>query len=328
MDAFNMVHCNDWMNNQLPNKLFHMIIGDPPYFKVKGEFDFVWKSFEHYLKDVSKWAEECERLLADNGTLLWYGPAKKIAYTQIIFDRYFNLINCLVWNKGNFMGLEESQGLKSFAPCTERILMYGSKAQDVTGLKTIEKQYIAPRNPFALQLKKARNQKGVGINDVAEYGKFYGKVNHGGSVTNWELGYNIPLQKQWKVLCEYLPIEIKDYQQLRYQYNQLRSEYENLKRPFNNEFNLQEVLDFSNEAIVTGAKYDHDTVKPETLTRALILTCSLKGNNILIPFAGSGTECAMSMKESRQFIGYDLLQKNVDISNGRCKLIKNNPELF
>ena len=67
-----------------------------------------------------------DRLLADNGTLFWYGDAKKIAYAQVIFDKYFNLLNNLVWNKGSFMGLEQSDGLRSFAPCTERILMYSN----------------------------------------------------------------------------------------------------------------------------------------------------------------------------------------------------------
>ena len=81
------------MNNQLPDKSVQLIIADPPYFEVKGEFDFIWKSFDDYLKDVEKWAIECKRLLADNGTLFWYGHAKKIAYAQIIFDKYFNLEN-------------------------------------------------------------------------------------------------------------------------------------------------------------------------------------------------------------------------------------------
>ena len=262
MKDLNWVYCDDWMNNGLADKSMQMIFADGHYFEVKGEFDFVWESFDEFLDDVRIWALECKRLLADNGTLLWYGSAKKIAYSQIIFDKHFNLINNLVWNKGSFMGLEESEGLRSFAPCTERILMYGSQAQDVTGLNTIEKEYIAPRNPFALQLKQARLKKGVTINEVAEYGKFYGKVNHGGAVTNWERGYNIPLELQWKVLCEYLPIIRNDYQVLRLEYDQLRSEYEHLKRPFNNEFNLQEVLNFINESARTTSNYDHDTVKP------------------------------------------------------------------
>lgn len=324
----NKVYPGDWMNNTLPDKSVQLIIADPPYFEVNGEFDFVWDSLEDYLNDVDRWAQACRRLLADNGTLFWYGSAKKIAYSQIIFDKYFNLINSIVWNKGSFMGLEESDGLKSFAPCTERILMYGSAQMDPTGLKSVEMEFIAPRNPFAIELKRARIQKGVGINDVAEYGKFYGKVNHGGAVTNWEKGYNIPSAEQWKILCDYLPIDKTDYQDLKSVYDGLRKEFEGKRRYFNNLFRLQEVLNFSNESTKTGIKYDHDTVKPETLTRALILTCSRPGDLVLVPFAGSGTEVAMAIREGRNAIGFDINQKYVDIANGRCSLIQQNPGLF
>mgnify|MGYP001947698189 CR=1 FL=1 len=127
----NKVHNIDFLNNDLPDKCARLIIADPPYYKVKGDFDFIWKTFDDYLADVEKWAIECKRILADNGTLFWYGGSKNIAYAQIIFDKHFNLINNLTWNKGSFMGLEESQGLRSFAPCTERILMY-----EKTGQKT------------------------------------------------------------------------------------------------------------------------------------------------------------------------------------------------
>ena len=318
MNELNKVHHLNFLDNSIPDKSVQLIIGDSPYYKVKGEFDFIWKTFEDYLQDVEKWAIECKRILADNGTLFWYGDAKNIAYAQIIFDKHFNLINNLTWNKGSFMGLEESEGLRSFAPCTERILMYGSLAQDTTGLKEVEKEYIAPRNPFALELKKARIEKGVSINEVAEYGKFYGNVNHGGSVTNWERGYNIPNDHQWKILCNNLPISRLDYKQLKTEYEHLRLEYEHLRRPFNNIHSLQEILNFSNEGTKTGNKYDHDTVKPETLTRALIQTCSRKKDLIVMPFAGSGTECAMSAKESRNFIGFDIEKKYVDMSNKRC----------
>lgn len=315
------IYCDNFLNNGLPDKSVQLIIADPPYYKTKGEFDFIWKTFDDYLKDVEKWAIECKRLLADNGTLFWYGSAKNIAYAQIIFDKHFNLINNLVWNKGSFMGLEESEGLRSFAPCTERILMYGSSEQDITGLQSIEKEYIAPRNPFAKELKKARIKKGVSINEVAEYGHFYGNVNHGGSVTNWERGYNIPLKEQWQILCDNLPIERKEYEDL-------RKEYEDLRRPFNNVFNLQEVLSFKNEATKTGKNFDHDTVKPETLTRAMILTTSRKNDLVVVPFAGSGTECAMSEKENRRFIGFDIEQKYVDMGNKRVDKIRCEPVLF
>ena len=317
----NKIHNINFLENTLPDKCANLIIADPPYFEVKGDFDFIWKSFNDYLQDVEKWAIECKRLLADNGTLFWYGHAKNIAYAQVIFDIHFNLINNLVWDKGSFMGLEESEGLRSFAPCTERILMYGSKAQDTTGLKEVEMEYVAPRNPFAMELKKARLKKGVSINQVAEYGKFYGNVNHGGAVTNWERGYNVPLKEQWQILCENLPIERKEYEEL-------RKEYEELRRPFANYFKLQEIFRFSNEAVKTGAKYDHDTVKPETLTRALIMTCSRVNDLVVVPFAGSGTECAMSVKENRKTIGFEITEKHAKMSNDRVQNILRQPSLF
>lgn len=317
----NKIHNINFLDNTLPDKCANLIIADPPYFEVKGAFDFIWSDMKAYLQDVEKWCLECKRLLADNGTLFWYGHAKNIAYAQVIFDMHFNLINNLVWDKGSFMGLEESEGLRSFAPCTERILMYGSKAQDTTGLKEVEMEYVAPRNPFALELKKARLKKGVSINQVAEYGKFYGNVNHGGAVTNWERGYNVPLKEQWQILCENLPIERKEYEEL-------RKEYEELRRPFANYFKLQEVFRFSNEAVKTGAKYDHDTVKPETLTRALIMTCSRVNDLVVVPFAGSGTECAMAVKEGRKTIGFEITEKHAKMSNDRVQNILRQPSLF
>jgi DNA modification methylase len=52
----NKVHHLDWLENGLPDKSVQLIIADPPYFEIKGEFDFIWSSFDEYLKDVEEWA--------------------------------------------------------------------------------------------------------------------------------------------------------------------------------------------------------------------------------------------------------------------------------
>ena len=123
--------------------------------------------------------------------------------------------------------------------------------QDTTGLKEVEMEYVAPRNPFALERKKARLKKKISINQVAEYGKFYGNVNHGGQLQNWERGYNVPLKEQWQILlAKKRPIERKEYEELRKEYEELQ------RRPFSNYFKLDEIFRFSNEAVKTGAKYD------------------------------------------------------------------------
>ena len=149
----NKIYHSDWMNNNLADKSVQLIIADPPYYKVKGDFDFVWKTFGDYLKDVERWAIECKRVLADNGTLYWYGDAKNIAYSQIIFDNHFNLLNSLVWENTNDhkQQIRFNTDLRTFAPLTERCLVYGSQAMCTTGLKEVEMEYVAPRNPFAIK---------------------------------------------------------------------------------------------------------------------------------------------------------------------------------
>ena len=306
----NRVHHADFLDNSLPDKCANLILADPPYYKVKGDFDFIWKSFDDYLKDVEKWSIECKRLLADNGTLFWYGHAKNIAYAQVVFDLHFNLINNLVWDKGSFMGLEESEGLRSFAPCTERILMYGNK----------DLKY----SPFSFWIKKNLEKNNLKMNDVDIELNYVRKKNpkRGTELCRrWCEGNSVPKNE------DFIKMQVF-FNDFIFEYDELLKEYDELRRPFVNYFKLQEIFRFSNEAQKTGAKYDHETVKPETLTRALILTCSRENDLVVIPFAGSGTECAMSVKENRKFVAYEITEKHVNMSNKRVKKILDNPPLF
>ena len=93
---------------------------------------------------------------------------------------------------------------------------------------------------------------------------------------------------------------------LRREYEDLRREYEDLRRPFDNFNNFGDVIHLPN---YDGGKYKHPTIKPEALTRALMLTCSRPNDLVLVPFAGSGTECVVSKKENREFIGFEIDEK-------------------
>jgi len=304
----NTIHHADWMTNDLPDGSVNLIIADPPYFEVRGDFDFVWDSFDEYLKDVEKWAIECKRLLAENGTLFWYGDDKRIAYAQIIFDKYFNLVNHLIWHKGeNFMGLNKSDGLRSFAPCTERILMYSNEVNqtgleriklDVNNFQTLRNHFKEMQSFIGLSLKKINDTFG---HRRAEHA-FYWKS------TQWDL----PTLETFNELIQQFRINewdsFREYEDLRREYEDLRREYEDLRRPFDNFLNLNEVMRFNNESAM-HTQYKHPTRKPEKLTRALLLTCSRPNDLVLVPFAGSGTECAMAKKENREFIGFEIDEK-------------------
>lgn len=52
---------------------FDLIIADPPYFKVFGEFDFQWKTVEEYIEWCRQWISECARLLKPDGSFYLWG---------------------------------------------------------------------------------------------------------------------------------------------------------------------------------------------------------------------------------------------------------------
>ena len=80
------------------------------------------------------------------------------------------------------------------------------------------KKNIYSRNPFSKILNNKIRELNIKIKDVAEMGHFYGKINHGGSVTNWCKGYNIPTKEQWEILRNKLNIR-EEYESLRYVHN-------------------------------------------------------------------------------------------------------------
>jgi DNA modification methylase len=323
----NTVHNIDFLNNDLPDKCAKLIIADPPYYKVKGDFDFIWNSFEEYLKDVEKWAIECKRILADNGTLLWYGDAKNIAYAQIIFDKYFNLLNSVVWENTNDhkQQIRFNEDLRTFAPLTERILMYEQRGQK-TGGEIVFEQFLKPKNPFSKYLKIEFKNAKVTNKEIA---KLFPSRTGGltGCVSNWLNGDNVITKEQYLKIREYLNNKflLKPYEELKAEYEELKDEYEEQRRPFNNALHLGDVIRLPN---YETSNYDHDTIKPEKLTRILINTCSCKNDLVVVPFAGSGTECAMSAKEKRNFIGFEITEKHAIMAQQRADKILKEPTLF
>ena len=340
----NTVYNINFLDNTLPDGCAGLIIADPPYFEVKGEFDFIWPSFDDYLKDVDKWARECSRLLADNGTLLWWGNCKKIAYSQIVLDKYLSLCNSLVWEKIDSMQYQYySPALaRTFNTHNERLLMYEKGGDDLTGLELIMEKHIKPRHPFAKYLTTEFKRAGVKRKEIAAL--FPSKNgNLTGCVSNWLNGDNVMTKDQYLKVRQYLNGEYlrkeyeylrkeyeylrKEYEDLRKEYEDLRKEYEDLRRPFNNTHKLTDVLKFSQESHITR-KYKHPTQKPLSLTRRLMQTCTRAGQLVVVPFAGSGTECEAAVLEKLEFIGFDIDEKHCKTANDRVQKHFNNPTLF
>lgn len=320
----NQVLHSDFLKNQLPDKCAQLIIADPPYFEVKGEFDFIWKSFDDYLKDVEKWAIECKRILADNGTLYWYGDAKKIAYTQLILDKYFTLLNNITWENTNDhkQQIRFNEDLRTFAPLTERILVYSNERANY-GTRDLLKIAGGKISPFARIMKVKMNELKINGSELAEL-QLSKNGNKTGWISNKLSGSEIPTKEQWNLICEKLKIE-NNYDEL----NKLReielAEWLENQRPFNNERHHGDVIRLPN---YETCDFEHETIKPERLAREFVLISSRKNDLVVVPFSGSGTECAMAIKEKRRAIGFDINSKYVEMSNARIKKIVSAPTLF
>lgn len=305
----------NFLNNTLPDKCAQLIIADPPYFEVKGEFDFVWANMDEYLADVERWAKECKRLLADNGTLFWWGHALKIAYSQVILDKHFTLLNSLVWEKTECQHRRSSPNLmRTFAPVTERCLMYSTE-WDIDGLNEIAEKPTSYLNIKAY-LREERKKAGLNAKKCYEICGVYTVDRHCFGDSQWEMITKENYTKLQKATGYF-----------KKEYEALRQEYEALRRPYNQDKLQTDVLKYSQEANVSK-QHNHPTQKPEKLTAALINTCSRPNDLVIVPFAGSGTECAMAAKYGRKWIGFDIEQQYCDMTNNRAKAHEQQQTLF
>jgi len=64
--------CLEFMK-ELQNESVDLIIADPPYFKICGEFDFIWKDVNQYIEWCKKWILECHRILKSTGSFYLWG---------------------------------------------------------------------------------------------------------------------------------------------------------------------------------------------------------------------------------------------------------------
>ena len=84
----------------LPNQYVDLIIADPPYYKICGDFDFIWNNLDEYIKWCKQWILECYRILKPTGSFYLWGaigynngyPLFKLA-DWIESNNYFRVVN-------------------------------------------------------------------------------------------------------------------------------------------------------------------------------------------------------------------------------------------
>ncbi len=75
-------------------------------------------------------------------------------------------------------------------------------------------------------------------------------------------------------------------------------------------------------------KVDHPTQKPLSISRRIIKHFSNEGDIILIPFAGSGSECVAAKEFNRNYIGIEINDKYIPIIEERLQEVDTSKGLF
>ncbi len=91
-----------------------LIIADPPYFRIKGEFDFVWKNEAEYLAWSKEWLLEAKRILKDSGTLILWGGVgpKPLTFARLAImiedERIFTIRNWITQRNTRGIGSQRN----------------------------------------------------------------------------------------------------------------------------------------------------------------------------------------------------------------------------
>lgn len=74
---------------------FDLIIADPPYYHIYGEFDYAWENLDAYLNWCKSWITECHRVLKETGSFYLWG--------KIGFGNGYPLFKLADWIESNHL---------------------------------------------------------------------------------------------------------------------------------------------------------------------------------------------------------------------------------
>jgi site-specific DNA-methyltransferase (adenine-specific) len=75
-------------------------------------------------------------------------------------------------------------------------------------------------------------------------------------------------------------------------------------------------------------KVDHPTQKPLSISCRIVRHFSNPGDLVLVPFAGSGSECVAAALEGRRFVGFELNPDYVEIATARVADVSKQQKIF
>jgi site-specific DNA-methyltransferase (adenine-specific) len=279
---------------KIPSESVSLILTDPPYHATKKKNiygDTHFKKDQCYLTWMEEYAKEWRRVLKPNGSIFCYCDSTMSARLEVMFSEYFNVLSHVVWTKPNEPGFDgwkgkmKKESLRQWYSHSERII-FAEPAIDGN----------LHRSPFASLLREYRHRSGLSGHQLTEMVGAYGKVNHGGAVSNWEAGRNTPSREQYKKICEAI-ISTGRVDEMPF--------YEDAIRPFsmNKEKEFTDVWNFPS---VRPFKGKHPAEKPLDMLKHAIEASTNEGDIVLDCFGGSGSTMLAAMEIKRLSVSIEI----------------------
>lgn len=294
---------------QLPERSVHLVATDPPYFRViDADWDDQWgPDVNAFLDWLDTILAECDRTLADRGTLAVFAAPDLSAGVEMTIRKRFGVFNHIVWRKpqaGRLGGMDKS-AMRRFFPTSERIIL-AEKARNPDGDLMRFRDHVnhqVARDAYAdirEQLVAWRDAAKLSNRDVDQALGTNGMAGHYFGGSQWAL----PNADAWPIIVNLFKtrgVTVWPYEQLRQEFDARRREFDARRR----ELELMSDVWTFDTVHPTHRLAGHPTQKPIGLMVHLIETTTRPDDVILDAFAGTGTTLRAAKDLGRHAIGIE-----------------------
>lgn len=288
----------------IPDKSQDLIIVDPPYYKAINEkWDNQWKNEQEYLDWCKLWFNECVRTLKDTGSFYCYGNFDILSKQKVlIFDDVLNFRQNITLSKGlKSIAGRTSNKLRMFPTASEYLVFY--TVQDMYGVKGSEKI----KNYMYSEFEKS------GLSFMEINRDLLNTTFKGGGGMAYNLLSKTRTNWDFPTKDKYIKLQKSGFWGK--PYDELKREFTESRFTFNLPTGQTDVWDFTPDKV----RYGHPTQKPQDICQRIIKASSNENDNVLIPFAGSGSECVACDDLKRNWIAFENDKDNFSMSKKRVE---------
>jgi site-specific DNA-methyltransferase (adenine-specific) len=285
-DTVTLYHgrCEDVLP-MLPAAGAHLLLTDPPYFRVKDDdWDNQWAEAAAFLDWLGSVLDTAKpKLTANASAWVFAGPALASQVEGVVAQR-FRVLNHVRWVKeAGWHQKAELAAQRRFLTPWEGIV-FADATQVSAGA------YIRGEREKAglVQMDAARGLHGYKNLESAR-----------ANLSNWEQDKNIPARQDYVALSEYLGAGL------------LNRSYDEVFRRFQLT-TRGPVTDVWNFPTVQHYPGKHPCEKPGVLIRHMLETTSRAGDTVLDPFAGSGSTMLAARDLGRRAVGIEMDERWCD----------------